>query len=35
MGAETLVLQSSHVPILSQPAVVAEFIANAAATLVG
>ena len=29
MGAETLVLQSSHVPMLSQPEVVAEFIANA------
>jgi hypothetical protein len=29
------VLQSSHVPMLSQPEVVAEFIANAAATLEG
>jgi pimeloyl-ACP methyl ester carboxylesterase len=35
MNAETLVLQSSHVPMLSQPEVVAEFIANAAATLEG
>jgi pimeloyl-ACP methyl ester carboxylesterase len=33
MGAETLVLQSSHVPMLSQPDVVAEFIANAAASI--
>jgi pimeloyl-ACP methyl ester carboxylesterase len=33
MGAETLVLKSSHVPMLSQPAVVAEFIAKAAASL--
>jgi pimeloyl-ACP methyl ester carboxylesterase len=33
MGAETLVLQSSHVPMLSQPEVVAEFIANAAASI--
>ena len=33
MGAETLVLQSSHVPMLSQPEVVAEFIANAAASV--
>jgi len=31
MGAETLVLQSSHVPMLSQPEAVAEFIAGAAA----
>jgi pimeloyl-ACP methyl ester carboxylesterase len=31
MGAETLVLQSSHVPMLSQPEAVAEFIASAAA----
>ena len=30
MGAETLVLESSHVPMLSQPAAVAEFIAKAA-----
>ena len=28
MGAETLVLQSSHVPMLSQPEAVAEFIAS-------
>jgi pimeloyl-ACP methyl ester carboxylesterase len=35
MGAQTLVLKSSHVPMLSQPEVVAEFIANAAATLEG
>jgi pimeloyl-ACP methyl ester carboxylesterase len=35
MGAETLVLQSSHVPMLSQPEVVAEFIASAAAALEG
>lgn len=33
MGAETRVLKSSHVPMLSQPDVVAEFIANAAASL--
>jgi pimeloyl-ACP methyl ester carboxylesterase len=33
MGAETLVLVSSHVPMLSQPDVVAEFIAKAAASL--
>jgi len=33
MGAETLVLQSSHVPMLSQPEVVAEFIAKAAASI--
>jgi pimeloyl-ACP methyl ester carboxylesterase len=33
MGAKTLVLESSHVPMLSQPAAVAEFIANAAASL--
>jgi pimeloyl-ACP methyl ester carboxylesterase len=33
MGAKTLVLQSSHVPMLSQPEAVAEFIASAAATL--
>jgi hypothetical protein len=32
-GAETLVLKSSHVPMLSQPDVVAEFIAKAAASL--
>jgi pimeloyl-ACP methyl ester carboxylesterase len=31
MGAEILVLQSSHVPMLSQPQAVADFIANAAA----
>lgn len=33
MGADTLVLQSSHVPMLSQPDVVAQFIAKAAAAL--
>jgi len=33
MGAETQVLKSSHVPMLSQPGVVADFIANAAASL--
>ena len=33
MGAKTLVLESSHVPMLSQPAAVAEFIASAAASL--
>jgi len=33
MGAETVVLESSHVPMLSQPAAVAEFIAKAAASL--
>jgi pimeloyl-ACP methyl ester carboxylesterase len=33
MGAETLVLESSHVPMLSQPDAVAEFIAKAAASL--
>ena len=33
MGAETLVLESSHVPMLSQPDVVAEFISKAAASL--
>lgn len=33
MGAETLVLKSSHVPMLSQPEVVADFIAKAAASL--
>jgi hypothetical protein len=33
MGAQTLVLQSSHVPMLSQPEAVAEFIANAAASI--
>lgn len=33
MGAETLVLESSHVAMLSQPDVVAEFIAKAAASL--
>lgn len=32
MGAEILVLQSSHVPMLSQPQAVADFIANAAAS---
>jgi pimeloyl-ACP methyl ester carboxylesterase len=35
MSAETLVLQSSHVPMLSQPQAVAEFIAGAAASLDG
>jgi pimeloyl-ACP methyl ester carboxylesterase len=33
MRAETLVLESSHVPMLSQPDAVAEFIAKAAAAL--
>lgn len=33
MGAQTLVLESSHVPMLSQPDVVADFIAKAAASL--
>jgi pimeloyl-ACP methyl ester carboxylesterase len=33
MGAETLVPESSHVPMLSQPAAVAEFIVKAAASL--
>jgi pimeloyl-ACP methyl ester carboxylesterase len=33
MGAKTLVLESSHVPMLSQPAAVAEVIAHAAAAL--
>ena len=33
MGAQTLVLESSHVPMLSQPDAVAEFIAKAAAAL--
>jgi pimeloyl-ACP methyl ester carboxylesterase len=33
MGAETLVLESSHVPMLSQPDAVTEFIAKAAASL--
>ena len=33
MGAETLVLQSSHVPMLSQPEAVAEFIAGAASSI--
>jgi pimeloyl-ACP methyl ester carboxylesterase len=33
MGASTLVLQSGHVPMLSQPKAVADFIATAAATL--
>ena len=33
MGAETLVLESSHVPMLSQPGAVAEVIAKAAASL--
>lgn len=32
MGAEILVLQASHLPMLSQPKLVAEFIANAAAS---
>ena len=35
MGAKTLVLQSSHVPMLSQPQAVAEFIASAAASIAG
>jgi pimeloyl-ACP methyl ester carboxylesterase len=35
MGAETLVLQSSHVPMLSQPEAVAEFVASAAASAAG
>jgi pimeloyl-ACP methyl ester carboxylesterase len=35
MGAQTLVLQSSHVPMLSQPEAVAEFIATAAASVGG
>jgi len=33
MGAETLELNSSHVPMLSQPSTVADFIAKAAAAL--
>lgn len=33
MGATTIHLQSSHVPMLSQPQAVADFIAGAAATL--
>ncbi len=33
MNAKTLVLESSHVPMLSQPDAVAEFIASAAASL--
>ncbi|OED00853.1 alpha/beta hydrolase [Rhizobium sp. YK2] len=33
MGAQTLVLESSHVPMLSQPEAVADFIASAAAAL--
>lgn len=33
MKAETLVLESSHVPMLSQPDVVADFIARAASSL--
>ena len=33
MGAETLVLESSHVPMLSQPGAVAEVIGKAAASL--
>jgi len=33
MGADTLVLESSRVPLLSQPAAVAEVIAKAAASL--
>nr|WP_210264306.1 alpha/beta hydrolase [Rhizobium ruizarguesonis] len=32
MGAEIMVVQASHLPMLSQPKVVAEFIANAAAS---
>jgi pimeloyl-ACP methyl ester carboxylesterase len=32
MGAEVLVLESSHMPHLSQPNAVANFIANAAAS---
>jgi pimeloyl-ACP methyl ester carboxylesterase len=35
MRAQTLVLESSHVPMLSQPAAVAEFIAGAAGSLKG
>ncbi|MGY8634758.1 alpha/beta hydrolase [Bradyrhizobium sp. 14AA] len=35
MSGETLVLESSHVPMLSQPAAVAEFIAKAAASVAG
>ena len=35
MGAKTLVLESSHVPMLSQPDAIAEFIAGAAASLHG
>jgi pimeloyl-ACP methyl ester carboxylesterase len=35
MGAETMVLQSSHVPMLSQPEAVAKFIAGAAASIDG
>src|SRR5262245_52502150 len=35
MGAETLVLESSHVPMLSQPGAVADFIAKAAASIDG
>jgi pimeloyl-ACP methyl ester carboxylesterase len=35
MGAETLVLQSSHAPMFSQPQAVAEFIAGAAASIDG
>lgn len=33
MKAQTLVLQNSHVPMLSQPAAVADFIATAAAAI--
>jgi pimeloyl-ACP methyl ester carboxylesterase len=35
MSARTLVLESSHVPMLSQPDAVAEFIASAAAAIEG
>ena len=35
MGAETLVLESSHVPMLSQPEAVADVIVRAAASLEG
>jgi pimeloyl-ACP methyl ester carboxylesterase len=33
MKGETLVLQSGHVPMLSQPEAVADFIASAAAAI--
>jgi hypothetical protein len=32
MGAEIMVVQASHLPMLSQPKAVADFIANAAAS---